>query len=400
VNGLLKKLINRTLRSDQEAASCPWPLPAQGIDVVLLLTVIALVLFGLLMVYSSSFIYAQERTGDGFAFIKKQLINAVVGFGILVGVCRVDYRRWSDWAYPVLGIAVALLAMVLIPGLGTRVLGAQRWLKLGPLTFQPGELAKFAVIFWVARQLDRKRERIHTLAAGVFGPFLVSLPAMLLLLLQPDFGTTVMITVVIFALMFMGGVPKRYLASALLLAGTAGMALALGTAYRRQRLMTFLDPWSDPGGKGFQILQSLVGLHNGRIWGVGLGNGKEKLFYLPEAHNDFIFSVIGEELGFLGIAMVVVAFLVFIYRGLRIAFTVQKQYQDRFGMLLATGITLALGLQAFVNMSVALGLLPTKGLTLPFVSYGGSALLVDLFAVGVLLSIARGPQSSKVTVNE
>jgi cell division protein FtsW len=192
--------------------------------------------------------------------------------------------------------------------------------------------------------------------------------------------------------MFLAGVPKRYLAGALALAGVVGGFLAVGSAYRRQRLMTFLDPWRDPGGKGFQILQSLVGLHNGRIWGVGLGNGKEKLFYLPEAHNDFIFSVIGEELGFLGIAAVAVVYLVFVYRGLRIAFNAQKRYGDTFGMLLAAGITLALGLQGFVNMAVVLGLLPTKGLTLPFISYGGSALMVDLFAVGVLLSVARGPQ--------
>jgi cell division protein FtsW len=248
----------------------------------------------------------------------------------------------------------------------------------------------------VARQLVAKRERLHTLAAGVIAPFVVPLPALVLLLVQPDFGTTVMISVVIFALMFLAGVPKRYLGAALLLAVATGLALALGSDYRRQRVLTFLDPWRDPGGKGFQIIQSMVGLHNGRIWGVGLGNGKEKLFYLPEAHNDFIFSVIGEELGFLGIAAVVVAYLVFVYRGLRIAFIAQKQYQDSFGMLLATGITLALGLQGFVNMSVVLGLLPTKGLTLPFISYGGSALLVDLCAVGVLLSVARGPQAAHI----
>jgi cell division protein FtsW len=402
--GFFKKLIARALREDgtlgygQAGTACPWPLPAQGIDLVLLLTVIAMVIFGLLMVYSSSFIYAQEKTGDGFAFIKKQLAYAVLGFGALVGICRVDYRRWAKWAYPVLGVAVAMLAAVFIPGLGTRVLGAQRWIKVGPLTFQPGELAKFAVIIFVARQLDRKQDRIHTVAAGVLAPFIVPLPAFLLLLLQPDFGTTVMISIVIFALMFLAGVPKRYLASALTLAATVGTFLAVGSAYRRQRLMTFIDPWRDPGGKGFQILQSLVGLHNGRIWGVGLGTGKEKLFYLPEAHNDFIFSVIGEELGFLGIAVVILAYLVLVYRGLRIAINVQKQYKDRFGMLLATGITLALGLQGFVNMSVVLGLLPTKGLTLPFISYGGSALLIDLFAVGVLLSIARGPQKGAAGV--
>lgn len=389
--GLIRRLLGSSPGASAEA--CPWPLPAQGIDVVLLLTVVAMVAFGLLMVYSSSFIYAQEKTGDGFAFIKKQVVYAIVGFGALLAACRVDYRRWERWAYHTLAVSIALLAMVLVPGLGSKVLGAQRWLKLGPLTFQPAELAKFAVIFFVARQLTAKRERVHTLAAGVLAQFVVPLPAMLLLLLQPDFGTTVMITIVIFALMFLAGVPKRYLASALLLAGSVGLALAMGSAYRRSRIMTFIDPWRDPGGKGFQILQSLVGLHNGRIFGVGLGNGKEKLFFLPEAHNDFIFSVIGEELGFIGIAAVALAYLVFVYRGLRIAFMAQKQYQDRFGMLLAAGITLALGLQGFVNMAVVLGLVPTKGLTLPFISYGGSALLVDLIAVGVLLSIARGPRA-------
>jgi cell division protein FtsW len=179
------------------------------------------------------------------------------------------------------------------------------------------------------------------------------------------------------------------------LAGLAGLFLALGTPYRRARVMTFIDPWRDPGGRGFQIIQSLVGLHNGSIFGVGLGNGKEKLFFLPEAHNDFIFAVIGEELGFLGLSAVVLAYLYFVYRGLQIALNAYRKFGDRFGMLLASGITLVLGLQGFVNMAVVLVLVPTKGLTLPFISYGGSALVVDLFAVGVLLSVARGPKSEE-----
>lgn len=372
--------------------SCPWPLPPQGIDLMLLMTVAGMVIFGLLMVYSSSFIFAQEKTGDGFSFIKKQLIYALVGFGGLFGICRLDYRKWYKWAYPFLGVSIGLLIMVLIPGVGTKVLGAQRWIRVGPFGFQPGELAKFAVIVFGASQLARKSDRIHTVAAGIVSPFLVPLPAMLLLLMQPDFGTTVMIAVVLFTLMFIAGVPKRFLGGILLFGATVGSWLALSTPYRRARVMTYLDPWKDPGGKGFQILQSLTGIHNGHFWGVGLGNGKEKLFYLPEAHNDFIFAVIGEELGFVGIVAVILAFLYLIYRGLQIAFNCQKQYQDRFGMLLAAGITLALGLQGFVNIAVVMGLLPTKGLTLPFISYGGSALMIDLFAVGVLLSVARGPR--------
>lgn len=351
-----------------------------------------MVLFGLLMVYSSSFIYAQEHTGDGFAFIKKQLIYAGVGFLGLVVACRIDYRRWADWAYPVLGGATVLLALVMIPGIGARVGGAQRWIHLGPLSLQPAEFVKMAVILFAARQLDRKQDRLETLIAGVFSHLLVPLPALLLLLAQPDFGSTVMIVSVIFALMYLAGVPRRYLLAAVALAGAVGAWLALGTAYRRDRVMTFLDPWRDPAGKGFQIIQSFVGLHNGRIWGVGLGNGKEKLFYLPEAHNDFIFAVVGEELGFLGVAAVLVAFVYFIYRGLKIAWTCQEKYSDVFGMLLAAGITLSLGLQGFLNMAVVFGLVPTKGLNLPFISYGGSAMVADLFAVGVLLSVARGPQ--------
>ncbi len=380
--------------SSDVGRSCPWPLPATGIDVILLLTVAAMVVFGLLMVYSASFIYAQERTGDGFALIKKQLIFAGLGSVALVGACRIPYRKWADWAYPALGIATFLLALVMIPGIGVKVGGAQRWLRFGPLNFQPGELAKFAAIIFVARQLERKGDRLNRFGAGVLSHFLLPLPALMLLLAQPDFGTTVMITAVIFTLMFIAGVPKKYLAGALAAGGAVAAWLALSSPYRMARLMTFLNPWNDPAGKGFQILQSFIGLHNGNVWGVGLGNGKEKLFYLPEAHNDFIFAVIGEELGFLGLAGVVLSYVFFVHRGLRIAWQCHQKYGDWFGTLLASGITLALGLQGFVNMAVVLGLVPTQGLTLPFISYGGSALLVDLFAIGVLLSVARGPQKA------
>jgi cell division protein FtsW len=383
----------RRTRTESPAPTCPWPLPAQGIDIPLLVTVLMMVAFGLLMVYSSSFIYAQERTGDGFAFIKKQVIFAGLGILALLGACRLDYRSWARWAYPLLGLAVTLLALVFVPGLGAKVGGAQRWLRLGPAGFQPGELAKFAVIFFVAYQLDRKRERLGTFTAGILSYVLLTLPAFALLLAQPDFGSTVMILLVMFSLMFLAGVPARFLYSGLGLGGIVGAFLAFGSEYRKARLLTFLDPWQDPGGNGFQILQSLVGVHQGSLLGAGLGNGKEKLFYLPEAHNDFILAVIGEELGFMGIAGVAVAYLYFMHRGFRIAWASRELYQDRFGMYLAAGITLAIGLQGFINMSVVLGLLPTKGLTLPLISYGGSALLMDLFAVGVLLSVARGPQS-------
>lgn len=367
---------------------------------MLLGTVLLLVLFGLLMVYSASFIFAQERYGNGFGLIQRQIIVTVLGFGALAAASRVDYRFWFKAGYPLLGVAFLMLAAVLIPGVGSKVGGAQRWLKVGTIGFQPSEFAKFALIFFVARQVYRKRNRMNQWVAGMLAPLLVPLPALVLLLAQPDFGTTVMIGVVILFLMFLGGVPKRHLALAVALLGTAAAGLVFSSPYRMTRWLGFLDPWTDPGGKGFQILQSLLGMYNGRLLGVGLGNGREKLFYLPEAHNDFIFAVIGEELGFVGVVAVVVAYTYLIYRGLRIAWRCREQFSDSFGMLLAAGITLALGLQAYVNMAVVLGLVPTKGLTLPFVSYGGSALIVDLFAIGVLLSIGRGPQNARWEILE
>jgi cell division protein FtsW len=381
--------------SDAGDLTDDFRLQLKSVDLVLLGVVCAMVIFGLIMVYSSSFIYAQERTGDGFAFIKKQLIFAVMGFAAMYASARVPYRKWADWAYPVAGLAILMLGIVLVPGVGTRVLGAQRWLKLGPISVQPAEIAKFAMILFVAYQLEKKSARIRHFVPGVLANFIMPLPAMLLLLLQPDFGSTVMITGVIFIMMFLAGVPKRFLGGIAGLGGFAAAALILGSSYRRARLMTFLDPWQDPLGKGFQVLQSMLGVHNGAIFGVGLGNGKEKLFYLPEAHNDFIFAVIGEELGFVGIIAVILAFCFFIYRGLKIASECWESRHDRFGALAATGITLALGLQGFVNMGVVLGLLPTKGLTLPFISYGGSALVVDLFAIGILLNISKGTSGSR-----
>ena len=350
----------------------------------------SLVLFGLIMVYSSSFIFAQERTGDGFAFIKKQVVFTLIGLGAMMGVQWIDYRQWAKWSHWILLGMTTLLVMGMVPGIGSKVLGAQRWIRLGFLQVQPAEMAKFCLILFVARQLDRKSDKIESFTAGVLAQVIMVLPALALLLAQPDFGSTVIIGLVIFSLMFVAGVPLRYLGGGVILGGAFSALMIFTSSYRQARLFAYLDPWKDPMGKGFQILQSLVGLNNGHITGVGLGNGKEKLFYLPEAHNDFIFAVIGEELGFLGVVLVALAFSYLVYRGMRIGWNCLNERNDRFGFFLATGIALMIGLQAFVNMGVVLGLLPTKGLSLPFISYGGSGLIMNLFAVGVLLSISRG----------
>ena len=342
------------------------------------------------MVYSASFIFAHERTGDGYLFIKKQLLFACAGGGALYFAAKLQYSKWREWSVPIFFASIALLVLVLIPGIGSRVGGAQRWLNLGFFQLQPAEVLKFATVLFVSHQLVRKAERLHTFQAGVLGQLLIPGVGLVLLMLQPDFGSTVILSFVMFALMFLAGVRIKHLILLSVPALILGALLITTSTYRLNRFMTFLDPWKDPTGKGFQVLQSLVGLHNGQWIGQGLGNSKEKLFYLPEAHNDFILAVIGEELGWVGIALTITAFGVVLYRGLRIGWQSYQKRGDPFSLYLATGITLLLSFQAFVNMAVVMGLVPTKGLTLPFVSYGGSALIVNLFLIGILLSISRG----------
>lgn len=355
----------------------------------MLFTILAMVLFGLLMVYSSSFIFSEERTGDGFAFIRKQFIYACMGFAAMWVSSRIPHQKWYQWAPTAILVVIGLLLLVLIPGVGARVGGAQRWINLGFARFQPAELAKMIGVVFVARQLVRHQKDLLDFKRGVIAPITFLIPVMALLLIQPDFGSAALLAGTTFILMFIAGVRPLYLFGGLF--GGVGVAslLIVTSPYRMARVMTFLDPWRDPAGKGFQVIQSMLGLHNGSLFGQGLGNGKEKLFFLPEAHNDFIFAVIGEELGFIGVAAVIVAYIFFIYRGLRISWNSLQQRQDRFGFYLGCGITLILGLQAFINMGVVMGLLPTKGLTLPFISYGGSALTLNLLAVGILYSISK-----------
>lgn len=366
----------------------------RGGDVILLMLVLAMVLFGLLMVYSASYIFAEDRTGDGFTFIRKQFFYAVLGFGALFVTSRIPHQRWYQWAPAALLTVLCMLLLVMIPGVGSKVGGAQRWINLGLFRFQPAELAKLVGIMFVGRQLVRHQRELHDFKKGVVAPIALLIPLMALLLLQPDFGSTVLLAGTTFVMMFIAGVRPLYLFGGLFTAIAAGAALIVSEPYRMTRVLTFIDPWKDPAGKGFQVIQSMLGLHNGSLLGQGLGNGKEKLFFLPEAHNDFIFAVIGEELGFVGLAAVIVAYVFFIYRGLRISWIALQERNDRFGFYLGCGISLLLGLQAFINMGVVMGLLPTKGLTLPFISYGGSALTLNLMAIGILYSISKSNQGS------
>ena len=363
-------------------------------DRFLLFTVLAMVLFGLLMVYSASFIFSEERTGDGYAFIRKQFIYACMGFAAMWVSSRVPHQKWYQWAPVAILTVIGMLMLVLVPGIGARVGGAQRWINFGFFRFQPAELAKMIGVTFVARQLVRHQKDLLDFKKGVIAPLTFLIPVWVLLLLQPDFGSTALLAGTTFILMFIAGVRPLFLFGGLFSGVGAAALLIVTSPYRMARVMTFIDPWRDPAGKGFQVIQSMLGLHNGSLLGQGLGNGKEKLFFLPEAHNDFIFAVIGEELGFVGVAAVIMAYIFFIYRGLRISWNSLHQRQDRFGFYLGCGITLILGLQAFINMAVVMGLLPTKGLTLPFISYGGSALTLNLFAVGILYSISKANHAS------
>lgn len=363
-------------------------------DSTLLLIAVVLTCFGIVMVYSASSVMAVKRYhGDGLFFLKRQTIYAIAGFLVMTVAMKVDYHHLRRVAFPFLFFCALLLLAVFIPGLGSRAGGATRWLRIGPLTIQPGEVAKLGLILYMAHSLARKKDKIRDFKLG-FIPYMVVLAALLgLLLLQPDLGTALTLGVVAMTMLLAAGTRLSYLFGVVILAlPFVGWAI-MHKAYRLKRVLVYLDPWQDPTGDGFQIIQSWIAFGTGGLVGNGLGEGKQKLFYLPEAHTDFIFSVIGEELGYLGVFVTAALFLVLVLRGLRIALNAP----DDFGRHLAFGLSFLLGIGAFINIAVVMGLLPTKGLTLPFISYGGSSLLCTLLAVGVLLNISRQCQHKEGT---
>jgi cell division protein FtsW len=356
-------------------------------DPVLLFAVLLLLTFGVVMVYSASAVYAGARLGDGLWFFKRQAVGAVLGLVALLAAMKIGYRRLEPLAVPFVILSLALLVLVHLPGLGHSAGGARRWMTLGPITFQPSEVAKIALVLWLARSLSKKQERIRVFAVG-FLPHLVMLGLFAALLLwEPDFGTTVVLGCVTFALLFVAGARLTYLFA---LAGAAApvvVFLVWHSRYRLQRVLTFLDPWKDPQGHGYQTVESLLGFGAGGSFGVGLGESHQKLFFLPAAHTDFILSIVGEELGFAGVATVLLLFAVVVWRGIKAA----NAAPEAFGCWLALGLTLLLSLEALVNAGMALALLPTKGMALPFLSYGMTSLVASCFAAGLLLSVSGGP---------
>ncbi|PIQ90856.1 MAG: putative lipid II flippase FtsW [Candidatus Omnitrophica bacterium CG11_big_fil_rev_8_21_14_0_20_41_12] len=337
------------------------------------------------MIYSSSSIYAWERYRDSFYFLKRHLVFLAVGVLLAFLTMFFDYRLFRKHARFMLWIALVALVLVLIPGIGREVSGARRWFRFKFISFQPSEFANLALIIYMADFIARKGDKIKSLFKGFIPPICVLGATALLILIQPDLGTVVALGSVILIMLFVAGTRGSYILSLILCSLPAAYFLVFSVPYRRARIMAFLNPWLDPKGTGFQIIQSQIAIGSGGIFGRGLGHSQQKLFYLPAAHTDFIFSIIGEELGLIGTLGVIILFMIFIQQGLKII----KNAQDKFGYFLALGLVLMISLKAIINIGVSCGLFPTKGLPLPFISYGGSSLLFDMVSLGILINIAR-----------
>ena len=352
-------------------------------DSILCVTVAILVLIGIVMVFSSSAAYTEQN--DSFYFLKRQVLWCLLGTGLLLITKNLDYHKLHQYTYPIMIFTFLLLVVVMFPEFSKKVGGARRWLAFGGFSFQPSELAKFTLVLFIAKSLVKRADKLRSFAYGYLPNLIVLGFFFIPIFFQPDFGTVMVILAVTFTMLFIAGLRKKFLFLSILAIIPIVASAILFAEYRTRRIIAFLNPWEDPSGVGFQVIQSFYAFGRGGFWGVGLGESSQKLYRLPEAHTDFIFSVIGEELGFVGTTAIVLLFLIFIWRGFLTAY----QAKDPFGTHLATGLTLLIGLQAFINLGVASGLLPTKGLTLPFISMGGSSMLVTMLSVGVILNISE-----------
>ena len=358
---------------------------------VLILVTLGLVAFGLVMVYSATSASAALANGDPAYYLKRQAIYALLGIALMVAMSRLDFRVLRRIAPVLVVTSIGLLAAVLV--IGQSVNGARRWLTFGPAVFQPSELAKLALAIWAAAYLTRRRPPQSL--AELWRPVgLLTVVFCGLLLLEPDLGTAIAIVAMLAAMLLVAGTPGRTLAGGLGIAVTLGLAAIWFEPYRRARIFSFLNPWQDAQGAGFQTVQAMIGLGSGGIFGVGLGQSVQKANYLPEAHTDMIFAIIGEELGLIGAAVVILAYCTFAYFGLKIALACK----DPFGKRLAAGLTVLVCGQAAINLAAVMGLAPLTGIPLPFVSYGGSSLVVALASVGILLNIAGDAGTARASV--
>ena len=355
-----------------------------GYNYLILVPTMLLISLGLVMTYSASSNLGQLRLQDGYFFLKRQSIFCIIGIALMFTARHIPHTLYSKFVYPLLLISVSLLGLLFIPALSREIGGAHRWLNLGLLSFQPSELVKFSLAVYMAYSMSKKSAEMASFSKGVLPHLLVAGILMLLILLQPDLGTTVIIGLWMLIALFVGGVRIFHISSIFLLCFPLVIWLITRADYRMKRWLAFMDPWEDPTGKGFQIIHSFLAFGSGGAFGAGLGNSKQKLFYLPESHTDFVLSITGEELGLLGVTSIIILFGILIMGGIRVAL----KARDLYSTYLALGITSFLGLQVVINMAVVMGLLPTKGLTLPLISYGGSSLIMTLLGIGVLLNIS------------
>ncbi|MCK8827140.1 stage V sporulation protein E [Natroniella acetigena] len=354
-------------------------------DFVIFFVIIVLLGIGVAMVFSATSILAYQRFGDSFHYFKRQLGWSVLGITAMATFMNIDYHRYLKWAPKILLISVISLILVLIPGVGHVIGGSRRWFIILGLRLQPSEIAKVALVIYLARYLSLKNNRIKNFFKGLLPPLMILGVVFLLILLEPDLGTAATIAGTAVVMLIAAGASYLHLGSLVAMGIPGLLYMIISEPYRRDRLLAFLDPWQDPLDTGFHIIQSLYALGSGGLFGMGLGRSRQKFFYLPEPGTDFIFAVLGEELGFIGTFIIVALFFLFAWRGLQIALYAQ----DLFGSILAVGITTMITLQAVINIGVVTGSMPVTGITLPFISYGGSSLVIMLSGVGILLNISR-----------
>ena len=350
-------------------------------DIFLLSVILFLVFTGVVMVFSASAIVSHEKFDTSYLFLIKQLIWTVMGISLMLALARFDYNKLQKFSRPLMVFSLTLLVLVLLIDSGE----IKRWLKFGIVSFQPSEMAKLCLILYVADALDRKGSKLRDFKKGLLPILILTAMFLILVYAEPDLGTAFILGLVILTMLFMGGVRLSHLLSLVLLSLPFLYFAIFHVGYRRERILTFINPWADAQKIGYQIVQALLALGSGGFLGKGLGASRAKLFFLPEPYTDFIFSIIGEELGFLGASLIVFLFVLIAWRGLRIA----TRAPNQFGNLLAAGITFLVTFQAVLNISIVTACLPTKGITLPFLSYGGSSLVFSLMGVGILLNISR-----------
>lgn len=358
-------------------------------DLFLLTVVLVILTIGIVMVTSAGYIIAAAKHGDGFYFAKKQGFAMLIGLGIMYLFSLINPNFWKKAAVPLMAAGIVFLLLVFVPGIGAEMGGSNRWVKL-PFGFflQPSEFIKYALVIFIARSLAKKGDAVRDFAVGFLPHVLVMVGVAFIILMQPDFGTAVILTVVGFLMLFVAGVRISHLLGCLVLCLPFVVYVAMDAPYRLARLNAFLDPWKAPLTYGYHIIHSQIAFGCGGFWGVGIGKGIQKLYYLPQPHSDFIFAIVGEELGLLGVLGLISLFFLLVFKGFRVAI----RSSDPFQRYLAFGITSLIGLQAMVNMAVAMGLLPTKGLPLPLVSLGGTSLVMNLAGLGILMAIAKNAQ--------